>query len=334
MPHKIHFSEEIVKDIINEYQQGASTYKLAEKYGFKCPKSITRLLRKAGITIRDHLAAGKFISIFDDAQIQQIIEMHKNPLLSVRAIAKKMFCDPVIIKKYLERFDVYDITKYDKYLIDKFDQIDTEEKAYWLGFLAADGCVKDKDHLSLALAEKDKHHLEKFKEFIGVDYAVTKVKSIKTNNKKSETREHIAYEYVVSSIALIQSLKKHNLVPRKSLILAMPNTIPDHLIRHYLRGLIDGDGWFSNSGRDIAFGLISSVSMCESAQTILMTNCNLDKTKLKIMTSKITGEPYARLSYTGGQQVPRISDYLYQDATILLQRKRDVVLNFLAERKK
>jgi hypothetical protein len=333
MPHKIHFSEETVKDIINEYQQGTSTYKLAEKYGFKCPKSITRLLRKAGITIRAHLEAGKFLSIFDDTQIQRIIEMHQDPFLSVKAIARTMNCDPAIIKKYLQRFDMYDITKYDKYLIDKFDQIDTEEKAYWLGFLAADGNVCN-GHLSLTLAEKDRYHLEKFKEFIGVDYAITKNKSIATNNKKNERREHIAYQYVVSSTIFVQSLAKHNLIPRKSLVLTMPNTIPDHLIRHYIRGLVDGDGWFSYTASGFAFGLISSVSMCQDVQTILMANCNLSNTKLKIMTSKITGEQYARLSYGGSKQVPRISNYLYQDATILLQRKRDVVLNFLAKRKK
>ena len=46
-----------------------------------------------------------------------------------------------------------------------FDKINTEEKAYWLGFLYADGSISSKeDKIELGLAEKDLHHIEKFKQ--------------------------------------------------------------------------------------------------------------------------------------------------------------------------
>lgn len=50
-----------------------------------------------------------------------------------------------------------------------FDKIDTEEKAYWLGFLYADGCIIDTYNnlkLSLALSIKDIEHLRKFQRFL------------------------------------------------------------------------------------------------------------------------------------------------------------------------
>ena len=44
-----------------------------------------------------------------------------------------------------------------------FDQIDTQEKAYWLGFILADGYLNTNKHmLRIKLGDKDKHHLEKF----------------------------------------------------------------------------------------------------------------------------------------------------------------------------
>lgn len=47
-----------------------------------------------------------------------------------------------------------------KNVLNQFKKIDTEEKAYWLGFLYADGCVGSKEaKIELGLAEKDFNHL-------------------------------------------------------------------------------------------------------------------------------------------------------------------------------
>ena len=42
-----------------------------------------------------------------------------------------------------------------------FDNIDNEEKAYWLGFIVADGYLNlDKHMLRIKLGNKDKQHLK------------------------------------------------------------------------------------------------------------------------------------------------------------------------------
>lgn len=44
-----------------------------------------------------------------------------------------------------------------------FDEINSSEKAYWLGFIIADGYLnEDKNMLRIKLGSIDKHHLEKF----------------------------------------------------------------------------------------------------------------------------------------------------------------------------
>ncbi len=43
-----------------------------------------------------------------------------------------------------------------------FKKIDSEEKAYWLGFLEADGCIHGGEgdyRIEIGLAEKDFHYL-------------------------------------------------------------------------------------------------------------------------------------------------------------------------------
>src|SRR5260370_41289523 len=51
-----------------------------------------------------------------------------------------------------------------RYAVDEafFDVIDTEEKAYWLGFLTADGTMREKGGM-LALQERDIDHLYKIR---------------------------------------------------------------------------------------------------------------------------------------------------------------------------
>ena len=49
-----------------------------------------------------------------------------------------------------------------------FENIDTEEKAYWLGFILADGYLNtDKHMVRIKLGDVDKKHIEKFIAFIG-----------------------------------------------------------------------------------------------------------------------------------------------------------------------
>lgn len=66
--------------------------------------------------------------------------------------------------------------------------------------------------------------------------------------------------------------------------------------------------------------------MCEQIQKILMKNCELNKTKLQIMN--YIGGNMAYLRYGGNQQITRISNFIYDNSTIYLDRKKQVVNKF------
>ena len=61
---------------------------------------------------------------------------------------------------------------------DYFERIDTQEKAYWLGFISADGCVvatpqyPEGSHLSCPARRRDKGHLVKLKAALGATAGV------------------------------------------------------------------------------------------------------------------------------------------------------------------
>lgn len=125
-----------------------------------------------------------------------------------------------------------------------FETIDTEEKAYWLGFITADGTVSHKiNTLSISLAYRDIEHIKKLQTVLGSEH-----KLYISYNKSPASDTMCKYARLsLSSIDLVSDLVTHGVVPNKSLIVKPSPHIPDELLRHYWRGVLDGDGWITHS---------------------------------------------------------------------------------------
>lgn len=207
-------------------------------------------------------------------------------------------------------------------IMDYFHVIDTEEKAYWLGFLYADGCVFISNHhsysLILELSSVDKEHIQKFKTAIASD---TLIKETQRDNR------HIS-RLCIGNKELVCDLISHGCVPKKTLILDFPTIISQNLIRHFIRGYFDGDGclsvksyyhkqrkkdylsysWFILGTRDLLSGMINYLPI-----------------KLDIVSvGKI-----CRIRTQSLNNIKIILDYLYKDATIYLQRKYDKYIDYV-----
>ena len=120
-----------------------------------------------------------------------------------------------------------------------FDKIDTEEKAYWLGFLYADGHVSvNTNNTELTLSHKDRHHVQKFKDFLGCSNKISK-REIQLGGK----RYHAARLSFKSKV-IKKQLVKLGCTPQKTYGLSFPteSQVPLHLQHHFVRGYIDGDG--------------------------------------------------------------------------------------------
>lgn len=194
-----------------------------------------------------------------------------------------------------------------------FETIDTEEKAYWLGFLFADGCIELSDkkcsthnRLSIGLSVKDLTQLERFAK--AIEMPVEQIRHIFP--KHSYSCSEMVY-LSCNSIKMCNDLKALNCTPQKSLHSVFP-PIKQEYQRHFIRGYFDGDGCISRS-----FEITSDGHMLHQIQQILMSACDLKATQIRYRKHSYN------LRYGGKLQLERIFHYLYDNATIYMQRKYD-----------
>lgn len=195
-----------------------------------------------------------------------------------------------------------------------FEDIDTAEKAYWIGFITADGYVnEDRGVLSIKLGGKDRNHLEKFIKFINGES-----KMIKTRYHNLTGNELV--EAVVNSRKLTNDLVKLNIRQAKS-SREQVAPIPEEFIKDYIRGLFDGDGHIEEKSID----LVNSVEVLKFVQTHLHETCDI--TLNKIINHFNTHRFYIC------KNRHKTLEYLYYDNCIALERKYNIVKNILELKK-
>ena len=213
-----------------------------------------------------------------------------------------------------------------------FDVINTERKAYWLGFLYADGANCDKArNVSLSVSEIDAYILDCLKQDMGSDHKIY----VKTSSGFKGKPIHML---LFCSVYLCNSLMKQGCIPRKSLTLKFPTTtqVPEHLHNHFIRGYFDGDGSFSfrvvknKISAKGTVNIISSEDFCRKLKDILNKFLPIGG-YINTHTCE-SGHKVFYLTLNGGNQVIQFMDWIYQDATIFLNRKREKYREFLISR--
>lgn len=205
-----------------------------------------------------------------------------------------------------------------------FDEIDTEEKAYWLGFLYADGCVMDLGNtykISLALSTKDLDHLKLYHKFLQTNYPIhTYFRKYKENDDRQYSR--LAF----SDKHMGEQLIKKGVYVRKTEIITFPEFLDNDMIRHFIRGYVDGDGCITYHRHKInKERLVFALKICSTKEMLnsfakYLPSKNKNKTPKLQKRRKNSVNNYS-LEYGGNIQVLNILNYLYKDSTIYLKRK-------------
>lgn len=203
-----------------------------------------------------------------------------------------------------------------------FDSIDTEEKAYWLGFLYADGNISHTgNRLEVRLSIKDLNHLEKFRKFLNL---TTEIRTGVCNGNGfchlSVRNKHIWHT--------LDNLGCH---PRKSLILTFPKLSifsDKSLIKHFIRGYVDGDGclcmYYNKKHTSVRteLNLVGTESFLKTVNKI----CN---NKGYIQNKSCTNWENRAYSLTFSDVPSRkLARILYENSTIYLDRKYNKYLEF------
>ena len=201
-----------------------------------------------------------------------------------------------------------------------FSIIDTEEKAYWLGFIWADGCVSrvpatNSGELRVELQVNDKNHLKKLNKSLNGNLQVKT--RIRTNcfDGKYADREYETAFLRISSIDMVNDLINIGCVEHKSYIVGLPK-LNDELMWHFIRGFFDGDGC-------VCYTEHKTNVRCDftSVSTNLITQLRTWLYDHEINTYISMDQNKYRLCIAGKHSNFKFLAALYDNATIYLDRK-------------
>lgn len=193
--------------------------------------------------------------IFSDDDVQEIIKKYIEEHVSMSKIGECFNVSRTVISRILKENNVgTDINNKHKYFANYniFERIDNEEKAYWLGFLAADGCNYQRDinaSVVINIHRKDREHLEKFKNFMNSNANI--IDHIQTEGFSNNTPMS---KIILNSKKMSQDLEKLGIVPRKSLILKPP-LIDSKYYMPFILGYFDGDGSIYKTSENKIWGI-------------------------------------------------------------------------------
>ena len=206
-----------------------------------------------------------------------------------------------------------------KYTFDQsfFSSIDTEAKAYTLGFLLADGCISDKGHVSATVKASDEGVL------IAISRAMSSTCPVRRVEHKLNRPGYPTFVGRYSQFwfqappSMVSDLARHGVVPRKSLTCVPSGLIPLPFLPAYWRGLVDGDGWVTTgkAGRSPVIGLCGSRPVVEAFRDFCLSYVQSDATvhpTKRIFTFIIGGTSMAS----------RMASVLYGGASIYVERKK------------
>lgn len=314
MPKKRIWTNDDITNILKFYIEDNLSINYIAKNIYHCRcEYIRNILIENNIKIRGK-SCGR---ILNSKQEQQIIDLYLNDKLSQKEIANKFNCCSETIHKILIRNNIE--TKIqprkNKHTNENyFEKIDTEQKAYFLGFLFADGNVH-KNQLSLEIHVKDRELLEIFKQELNLDSKIS-------YRKRTNTE---VCRICITSKKICNDLEQYGIIPNKTYLTKHLPIVPKQFLPHFLRGLLDGDGWITidNYGY-YHIGFVSySPNICEEFQQY----CNsliTKKSKSKITLKDKNGHSYC-CQFQGLEIAKQLATALYKDNKICLSRKYRLV---------
>ncbi len=205
-----------------------------------------------------------------------------------------------------------------------------EERAYWIGFILADGCIAPREKgfpvLAITLKQSDRSHLVKLRRALQSNHRIISFTQGEGGYGEgtSGVRLHIA------SGPLTNALGQYGVVPQKTNGHGTPN-LPARLQRHMYRGYVDGDGslgiyqireWPNPSFECVGpRGFLEVFGAWLSCNAGANLNSPLDSPNTKTMK---------RLRYGGTRQVADIVSALYGNASVFLDRKYETAQEIIA----
>lgn len=310
MGNKIKFDrEQVTKWYVED---NISTEEIARMLGVGST-TIWNRLRKWGVEIKPKGWASRNFTDEEEARIGELYlsGYSTKEIMRMYGLSHHISISAALDRQGVERRSPTESNmKYDLN-IDTFDVIDTEEKAYWWGFLWADGCVhinkEGRPVFSMQLQKRDKHHLVRFQDFIG------------STHELFNRQDAPGWKITIGNIPFCESLIRLGIEVGRPNIRPILNYLPEHLIHHWVRGFMDGDGTVSAKPD-------SGMGFCGTYDILDIVGSWVENYTGAPVTGRIkkhsTAELYY-LNYSGRVIALKVLDWIYEGANVWLERKRD-----------
>jgi len=313
------------KNILLDYKLGDNLSKIQLKYGGS-RKTIRNVLFDNKLIDSIDPKRKKYFSGNINSEIKNLVLLEYQIEKDLRILSKKFNIPHMSIYNLLRKENIFDskfgrefqVISARKYEINEhyFDEIDSEEKAYFLGILYADGCnMVNYTEVSLRLQEEDYEILLKLNNLLQPTKPIHKIKE-KDNHKQG-------YRLLINSKLISYRLNELGVTQNKTFTTTYPTFLRNDLHRHFIRGYFDGDGGVSyTSMHQLVFNFTGTEDMMLNIQNILINEINLNKTKL------YTRHPERKnnirsLNYSGNNIAKNFYNYIYVDSNIFMKRKKE-----------
>ncbi len=323
------FYEKFNKQQVYDMFRKGATYALIARTMMVGPQYIADLIEGSGINlseVRHFYCDERYIDI--DKMIEEYENEVSSYALALKYGVSRQFVEDTLDREGIDRREFHDVD-FHTYNCDEdvFRDISTEAQAYWLGFIAADGCIRERGKrgvnksLVIQIHKKDVDHLNKFKDFLRSDHRITNY------------LDYVAIN--VNYTTICDDLAKYHIVPRKTHILKFPWHINPDLYRHFIRGFFDGDGSMHIASRDEA--IYASISTCvleflsDIKRILIDSKISIENRKLYKRVKINNGVPQKscyelKMSHNSAKE---FINFIYAGSTIYLNRKYEIAKEFL-----
>lgn len=212
-----------------------------------------------------------------------------------------------------------------------FDVIDTEEKAYWLGYISAKGRVTNVNHygrkaLEINSTEPNKPHVDRFRAAIGLDREMHE-----TWNKVYKKRY---YNLHVPSQHMACRLQELNVKQPKHEMTRVPADVPPELLHHYFRGHFDGKGFILQMKRNKRiniFFMYGSDLLLYDFCVYLSETIGVDLPAGAVVSQNDGHHLHMLFKISAKKKILKIMQALYKDATIYMERNLEKYTSAIEE---
>lgn len=358
---KVLWTDEDLHNLRDLFNQGLSYSEIAQKLGKTvraCQGKAVRLgLKKKECNVWENKNRA---DLWTDEEIKKLINCAKNYTSyseiskimgrSVKAITYKLYelhvhiKEKSIIEKSLYR-RAYSIDD------DYFETIDSQKKAYWLGWLITDGYVRTSinstrnglvsvNNIGLHLQKTDLSVLEDFNKDLNSTFPISSraertVKTTIANKEKIiNTKESCTLD--ISSAKMVQDLAKYGIHQNKTYDVVFPKTLDGKYYPGFIAGVISGDGCINiklNHGKTYLLRcmIAGTFDLIDNIKNILVKEIGVNPDK------KITKNNGSKCLYTlelNQTETIAIYYWLQKNGISLMERKNRVIEEFLNERVK